>query len=149
MVAADAIVAVDDEVEMDVRGADIPVFRVARRLAAPDGDSAPALAVAGIASPARFFDDLRAAGYALAGTVAYADHHPYSRRDVERIFAAARAAGAGRVLTTEKDFVRLLPHRPFPMPAAWVPLTMEPDPLPEFRRWLAGSVGAARDIIVG
>jgi hypothetical protein len=52
------------------------------------------------------------------------------------------------VLTTEKDFVRLLPHRPFPMRAGWVPLTMEPDPLPEFRRWLAGSVSAARDIII-
>ena len=60
-----------------------------------------------------------------------------------------QAAGADAVLTTEKDFVRLLPHRPFSMPAGWVPLTMEPDPLPEFRRWLAGSVAAARDIIVG
>ena len=73
----------------------------------------------------------------------------YSRRDVRRIFDAARAAGAGAVLTTEKDFVRLLPFRPFPMPVGWVPLTMEPEPLPEFRRWLAGSLAAARDIIVG
>ena len=107
------------------------------------------LAVAGIASPQRFFDDLRASGYTLAGTLAFRDHHPYTRRDVQRIFADAKAAGADAVLTTEKDFVRLLPYRPFSMPAGWVPLTMEPDPLPEFRRWLAGSVGAARDIIVG
>jgi hypothetical protein len=68
---------------------------------------------------------------------------------VARIFATAKTAGAGMVLTTEKDYVRLLPHRPFPLPAGWVPLTMEPDPLPDFRRWLAGSVGAARDITVG
>ena len=49
-------------------------------------------------------------------------------------------------LTTEKDFVRLLPFRPFPLPVGWVPLTMEPDPLPEFRRWLAGALAGARDL---
>ena len=51
------------------------------------------------------------------------------------------------MLTTEKDYVRLLPHRPFPVPVAYLPLTMEPEPLPEFRRWLADSLRAARDIV--
>ena len=150
MIAADAILAADDEVQIDTGGPDIPVFRVRRAIASPDGirKDAGILAFAGVRSPARFFDDLRAAGYTLVKTIAFRDHHPFSSRDVRRIFAAAAAAGAAAVLTTEKDFVRLLPHRPFPMPAAWVPLTMEPDPLPEFRRWLAGSVSAARDIIV-
>ena len=47
-----------------------------------------------------------------------------------------------------KDLVRLLPFRPFPLPVGYVPLTMEPEPLPEFRRWLEASLRAARDSIV-
>ena len=31
-------------------------------------------------------------------------------------------------MTTEKDFVRLLPFRPFPVPVAYLPLTMELEP---------------------
>ena len=153
LIAADAIVTAEDEVEVEVDWLEphVAVFGARRVLGMPEGVRAgdKMLAVAGIATPQRFFDDLGASGYALAGTLAFRDHHPYSRRDVHRIFAAARAAGADAVLTTEKDFVRLLPHRPFSMPTGWVPLTMEPDPLPEFRHWLAGSVAAARDIIVG
>jgi fermentation-respiration switch protein FrsA (DUF1100 family) len=67
-------------------------------------------------------------------------------RKIADIAAAARSAAA--VITTEKDFVRLLPFRPFGMAIHAVPLTMEPDPLPEFRRWLADAVRAARDITV-
>jgi hypothetical protein len=57
----------------------------------------------------------------------------------------ARRGGAEVLLTTEKDYVRLLPYRPFERPIAWVPLTMEPDPLAEFRDWLAAQLRAARD----
>lgn len=151
LIAADAIVAADDDIEIDGVGPHVTVFGARRALGKPEGVSAgaPVLALAGIASPQRFFDDLSASGYTVVQVLAFRDHHPYSRRDVQRIFATATAAGAEAVLTTEKDFVRLLPHRPFSMPAGWVPLTMEPEPFPEFRRWLAGSVSAARDIIVG
>ena len=161
-IVADVIIAADDDVEIDVRGLEIPIFRVTRAIGTPvwsGGGShgvsplssaplGPVLAVAGIASPQRFFEDLRKAGYSLVETLAFSDHHPYSSSDVRRIFLRAAASGAAAVLTTEKDFVRLLPHRPFPMPAGRVPFTMEPDPLPEFRRWLAESVGAARDMIL-
>lgn len=171
-IAADAIVAADADVEVDVHGLDVPIFRVTRSVApagvahgadgaarganggagAAGGDASarlPVAAVAGIATPSRFFDDLRAAGYAVVETMPFRDHHPYSRRDVDRMMARAAAAGAAAIVTTEKDLVRLLPFRPFRMPVLRVPLTMEPDPRPEFRQWLARSVGAARDTIVG
>ena len=92
LIAADAIVTADDDVEVEVdwleptcRG----LRRAARRWGCPNACArAPAmLAVAGIASPQRFFDDLRASGCTLARTLAFRDHHPYSRRDVQRIFA--------------------------------------------------------------
>jgi tetraacyldisaccharide 4'-kinase len=101
--------------------------------------------VAGIANPERFLADLGAAGWIVAGALVFRDHHPYSRSDVERIWAAVGKAGAAAVVTTEKDFVRLLPFRPFPVPVAYLPLTMEVEPAAEFRRWLDDSLRAARD----
>jgi tetraacyldisaccharide 4'-kinase len=157
-IAADAIVAADDDVEIDVAGMDLPMFRTRRAIAAPVGftggngtfsydRSANVVAVAGIASPGRFFDDLRAGGHSVAEAIGFKDHHPFSAADVRRICGRASATGAAAVLTTEKDFVRLLPHRPFPVPVGWVPLTMEPDPIADFRRWLADAVAAVRDVI--
>lgn len=147
LVAADAIITADDDVV--VEGVDVPIFRGRRTLGPAEGVEAgqPVFAVAGIAAPGRFFADLRAAGWQLTGTRGFADHHRYTREDVARIVAEARAAGASAILTTEKDFVRLLPWRPFAIGIGWVPLTMEPEPLPEFRRWLAGSLDAARDLV--
>jgi tetraacyldisaccharide 4'-kinase len=147
LIAADAIVGVDDDVTVESVGTDVPFFRVRRALRLPVTSGGSAFAVAGIASPARFFDDLRALGCVLSGTMSFRDHHPYSRADLNRIVAAARSAGAETILTTEKDYVRLLPWRPFAMRIDCAPLTMEPDPLPEFRQWLTGSLRAARDIV--
>jgi tetraacyldisaccharide 4'-kinase len=151
LVAADAILTVDDDVTVEGLAEDVPVFRTRRRLGEPGGGirrSDTVFAVAGIASPQRFFDDLHDAGWNAGGTAAFGDHHRYSPRDVAQIFEQARSARASAVLTTEKDLVRLLPFRPFPAVVAAVPLTMEPDPLSEFRQWLAGSVAAARDLIL-
>jgi tetraacyldisaccharide 4'-kinase len=146
LVAADAIIAVDDDVEIAAANHELPVFRATRTLGRPvvavDG---PVLAFAGIAAPTAFFDGLKGLGIDVCRAIAFRDHHPYSRRDVERIFKDARDAGAAAVLTTEKDYVRLLRYRPFPLPAGFAPLTMEPSPLQDFRRWLAGSLSAARD----
>jgi tetraacyldisaccharide 4'-kinase len=147
LVAADAILAADDEVVVDAVGMDAPFFRTRRVVVTPRTNGVPALALAGVAFPSRFFDDLRALGCTLVRTLTFRDHHPYSSRDLNRIVTEAKTAGAQVVLTTEKDYVRLLPYRPFAIPIECVPLTMEPDPLPEFRQWLAGSLRAARDIV--
>lgn len=104
----------------------------------------PVLAVAGIADPSRFLADLRGGGWTLAGERRYRDHHRYSRGDVAAIFAAARGAGARAVVTTEKDLVRLLPFRPFPLPVAYVPLALELDSVATFDAWLCERLGAAR-----
>ncbi len=150
LIVADAIVA-DPGVEIETAGIAAPVFR-ARRIAGepvlpgamvPDG---PAFAVAGIAHPSAFFSQLESSGRRLAGRLAFADHHPYSSGDLREIATKARAAGASHVVTTEKDYVRLLPFRPFPLPVAVVPFTIEPEPLAEFSSWLISSLRAARDI---
>jgi tetraacyldisaccharide 4'-kinase len=148
IVAASAILTADNDVEIGgAADLEIPVFRLRRALGTP----APAeavLAVAGIAGPDRFFGDLRASGWRLAGTMPFPDHHAYSRRDFDRVVAAAREAGAAAVATTEKDLVRLLRFRPFALPVLPVPLTMDAAPREAFQAWLAGSLAAARDVIL-
>lgn len=149
LIAASAILTADADVTIEaVPELEIPLFRLRRSLgAAPPAE--PVFAVAGIAGPERFLSDLRAAGWRVAGMMTFRDHYPYSRRDVARMVAAARTSGAASIVTTEKDHVRLLRFRPFAMPIAGVPLTMEADPREAFRQWLAGSVAAARDVILG
>jgi tetraacyldisaccharide 4'-kinase len=70
------------------------------------GERAPRVAVAGIAQPDQFFGMLRDAGYPVAATIAFPDHHHFGERDIARIAEAVRSAGAAGVWTTEKDAVR-------------------------------------------
>jgi tetraacyldisaccharide 4'-kinase len=152
LLAADAIFAMDERVLTlgpRARNAPFEIFKTTWHVdiaAAGLPQGGRFLALAGIARPQRFFDDLRAAGCELVRELAFRDHYPYSRRDLKEICRLATAAGASGIVTTEKDVVRLLPFRPFPVPVYSVPLTMEPDPLPEFQGWLRGALDAARDL---
>jgi tetraacyldisaccharide 4'-kinase len=69
--------------------------------------SGPVAAFCGIARPEQFFAGLEAAGLHLATRTAFPDHHSYTVRDLDRLVAAARAAGATAIITTEKDIVRM------------------------------------------
>jgi len=115
----------------------LPGWIAARRLAglvplaewwqgkAPPADSwrafgdRPAIAVAGIASPQRFFDMLHAEGLTVLPR-ALPDHHDFARlpwRD-----------GTDDVVVTEKDAVKLAPGRDLLGARVWVaPLDFEPD----------------------
>jgi tetraacyldisaccharide 4'-kinase len=78
---------------------------------APRGDTAwlaeaPVVAFAGIANPGRFFALVESLGARLLERVAFPDHHPLSSADAARLLSLAQAKGA-RLLTTEKDWVRL------------------------------------------
>jgi tetraacyldisaccharide 4'-kinase len=154
LVAADAILSASPSVEMPA-GDHRPLFTLRRQLGALAGEGGamvapdmPVLAVSGIANPSRFVSDLRDAGWKVAQSLAFRDHHPYRQAEVTQFVTAAHACGAKAVVTTEKDFVRLLPFRPFPLPVVYLPLTMEIEPAAEFRGWLEASLRAARDITV-
>jgi tetraacyldisaccharide 4'-kinase len=82
---------------------------VARVAAA--GDTAwikekPVLAFAGIANPHRFYRLLEDLGARLVDTVSFADHHPFSLAEAQRLMTQSQASGA-RLVTTEKDFARI------------------------------------------
>lgn len=66
----------------------------------------PLYAFAGIGRPEKFFDQLRAEGYALAGTRAFADHHVFTDTEAREILQQAERRGSLPV-TTQKDAARL------------------------------------------
>jgi tetraacyldisaccharide 4'-kinase len=104
----------------------------------PSGD--PVFAVAGIARPDRFFADLANAGWRVAGTLTFRDHHRFDSRDVDRITTDAKAVRAAIVLTTEKDAVRLARCDLAGVPLAFVPLTVDIEPADRFADWLTARI---------
>ena len=154
LVAADAVL-VEDGVVIEAAGLDLPTYRI-RRETPPDRGATvaaaggrPVLAVAGIASPERFFRDLREAGWSVADTMAYRDHYRFTRADVERIVANARRAGAAMIVTTEKDYVRLQPFEPLAVPVGFVPISLRPEPFDGFRTWIGSELQTTRGIARG
>jgi len=111
---------------------------------APTDPNRPVVALAGIVRPERVVTSLEREGWTVARLMAFRDHHRYSSRDVAAIGAAVEAAGAGMVLTTAKDAVRLLPLRPLPFAVGVVPLEVVLEPEAAFGNWLAERVRQAR-----
>ena len=64
------------------------------------------LAFAGIGDPKRFFRTLRGAGIDVAQERVFADHHAFSREEIEALIAEAARDGL-TLVTTEKDIARL------------------------------------------
>lgn len=154
LVAADAVL-VEEGVVIESAGLDLPAYRIGRETPPDRGVTAasaggrPVLAVAGIASPERFFRDLRAAGWPVADTMAYRDHYRFTRADVDRMVANARRLGAGMIVTTEKDYVRLQPFEPMPVPVGFVPISLRPEPFDRFRAWIGSELQTTRGIARG
>ena len=124
------------------------------RLVRPFGDAVPEgaygtsrrlVAVAGIARPERFFKTVEGLGWEIAQPMIYRDHHWFTRKDVGAIHDAVQTLGAGGVITTEKDAVRLtslaLPHD-----IAWtyVPMRAAIEPAGEFKDWFMARLAEAR-----
>jgi tetraacyldisaccharide 4'-kinase len=158
--AADAVLVPDDEGNTAAADRLIDalnpraVFRVKRRTGAPrhvaNGEPAaiapgePVFAFAGLARPERFFESVAAAGWRVAGRMAFRDHHVYTAGDLQRIAAAAAAAGARTALTTAKDAVRLAGRPIGPLVVACLPLHADIEPPDAFAGWLAARLAEAR-----
>lgn len=81
-----------------------------------------AVAFAGIASPERFFQDLRQNGLNLSEIFVFADHAVYDETLLQRLKKAAVQADI--FVTTEKDGVKLSAAQ-LPKPCWQVPMTLE------------------------
>jgi len=61
----------------------------------------------GIGNPDSFKHTLAAIHAQVRGFMTFRDHHPYSERDIRRIYDTARECAANWIVTTEKDIMRL------------------------------------------
>jgi tetraacyldisaccharide 4'-kinase len=96
----------------------------------------PVAAVAGIARPERFFDDLRHS-HDIVRELVFADHHWFTAADVREVERQALEHGAVAVVTTAKDGVRLERHRKaMSLPWAILPIQVSIEPGVEFESWL-------------
>jgi len=117
---ADAVVVREEEID-GVRAAVWPLLRegaqmwvARRRLVFPApmktlGAGLRPVAFCAIARPEGFAAMLLDAGCGVVETVAFLDHHRYTRRDVRRLVEVAKGLDASGFVTTEKDAVKLTP----------------------------------------
>lgn len=110
---ADAAVVMGDDASgmAALLRARAPALSVLRAHLAPTAEAARLKGVrvfgfAGIGLPEKFRTTLTEIGAVVAGFRAFADHHPYTARDVAGLRRSAAAAGA-RLVTTAKDAMRL------------------------------------------
>ncbi len=94
--------------------------------------------VSAVARPGAFTETVRGLGLEIAGELRFPDHHDYPPASLERIEAGWQASGAGIVLTTSKDRVKLLGR--LDLPVAELPVRAEPEPA--FWEWLDERVDA-------
>jgi tetraacyldisaccharide 4'-kinase len=142
-----AIPANEPSLESDLRrwGWKKPIWRLRRKMEVLSMN-APVVAFCGIARPEQFFAGLEAAGLRLAARTAFPDHHRYTARDLDRLAAAARAAGATALITTEKDLVRLgklASTLPASMPVTTARLRIEIEDQAAALDWLLGRLRPA------
>jgi tetraacyldisaccharide 4'-kinase len=109
----------------------------------PLGPGTRVVIVSGIARPERFVAEAVEGGFDVAGDIAFGDHHPFVAADIARIARQLRTSGASVVLTTEKDFVRMLPLRPWPFRLAVRPMSVRVEPAEPFASWLLGQLRAS------
>jgi tetraacyldisaccharide 4'-kinase len=71
----------------------------------------PVFLFSGIGDHAGFVSQMTNAGLKVVGEMRFGDHHHFTDGDVRALISAAAAAGAGALLTTEKDAARLTGNR--------------------------------------
>jgi tetraacyldisaccharide 4'-kinase len=105
------------------------------------------LAFAGIGDPLRFFRTLRASGIEVVREQAFADHHRFSRNEIEAMVADAKRE-ALTLLTTEKDLARLRDGAgalAFPRDILPFPVTLEFEDAALLRKFLSERLFKARE----
>lgn len=93
----------------EARASKLPVHRAQLVTQNPEAVAGQnVLAFAGIGRPEKFYRSLSEAGAAVAARRSFADHHAFTRRELDSLLADAKKASL-TLATTAKDFVRLQP----------------------------------------
>jgi tetraacyldisaccharide 4'-kinase len=151
----DALIVIGDgtaarAVAAAVAARDRPVFSA--HLKPDDASLVPlggkrVLAFAGIGDPARFFRTLSANGIEVVAKRAFADHHPYSKNEIEQLIVEAKRDGL-TLVTTEKDLARLRGDGGVPFWARDIvpfAVTLAFEDATQLRKFVSGYLFKARD----
>jgi tetraacyldisaccharide 4'-kinase len=109
---ADGIIIIGDDEHGVTNDIGLPVFKagiIPDQKTAENLNGKSVIAFAGIGRPEKFEGSLRQLGAEICQFIAFDDHHRYRRRDIERLTKLAGEHNA-KLVTTEKDLVRLPPH---------------------------------------
>ncbi|HLI98993.1 MAG TPA: tetraacyldisaccharide 4'-kinase [Bradyrhizobium sp.] len=136
-----------DAVAASVKARDRPVLTAHLKADGTSLRGKRVLAFAGIGDPARFFRTLRANGIEVVSERVYADHHPFTRQEIETLVSEAERDGL-TLVTTEKDLARL--HEagevpPWAQGIASFPVRLEFDDLRKLRSFISERLFQARD----
>ncbi|TSA44650.1 MAG: tetraacyldisaccharide 4'-kinase [Deltaproteobacteria bacterium] len=89
-------------------------------------------AFAGIGYPEVFRRSLMELGAAVVGFQVFPDHHPYDLSDINNLRRLAAESGAARIVTTEKDGIRLVDFPDFLAEISLLRIAMEITPAGPF-----------------
>jgi tetraacyldisaccharide 4'-kinase len=113
-----------------------PIFKA--QLSVPESwiynQETPYIAFSGMAHPEKFHSTLWSKGINVIGWHTFPDHYNFSKEDIHKIAEDAKSKKA-RLITTEKDFVRIPSDINFDITIDVMPITLiweKPDELTEF-----------------
>ncbi len=75
----------------------------------PPGDlrGRPVFAFCGVGNPGSFMNSVSSLGAEIRGKALFGDHHPYTPEDIKELVRESRLSGAGLLVTTAKDAVKI------------------------------------------
>jgi len=102
-------------------------------------------AFAGVGRPEAFQRSLTGLGAEFAFFRAFPDHHPYSRTDIDTLRRLASENGAARIVTTEKDAVRLADYPDFLREVSLLRIGMEISPAEPFSELVCSRLAGEKE----
>ena len=123
---ADAMATADHLSQTFLLHLNKPVLTIRRSIVVENPPTRP-IVFCGIARPAIFLSQLRAAGIEPAGEMVFRDHHRYGPRDVQSLQKLRGQRQANGFITTEKDAINLREQLGSLGPIAIAQVTMELD----------------------
>jgi tetraacyldisaccharide 4'-kinase len=103
----------------------------------------PWFAFCAVGNPDAFFANLREWGLNVTGHKSFPDHHRYSAEDIRDLERAATAAGASRMICTEKDKFNLPPDMKTPLHVYFCSMTLQIDREDEFWKTIQDRTAAS------
>ncbi len=109
MERASAIILIGTDNNNDIKSFipdKLPIFKASINPIKEFDKNAPYIGFAGLAHPQKFHDSLVQNGMNIIEFKEFADHHPYSSKEMENLIKAAGDNNA-KLITTEKDYMRI------------------------------------------